>query len=119
METRVATSDPLPPSRARGGRARARSGVSHRIALGAQRAEIVGLVLGQGMSLAAIGSAIGLTLAAAAGRALSGFLFGLPAIDPAAFAGTAALFAAVGLAACYVPARRATRVDPLAALRCE
>jgi putative ABC transport system permease protein len=90
-----------------------------RVALGAQRAEIVSLVLSQGISLAAIGSMIGLALAAAAGMALAPMLFGIPAIDPVTFVGAASLFAAVSLVACYVPARRATRVDPLVALRCE
>jgi predicted permease len=90
-----------------------------RVALGAQRREIVSLVLAQGMSLAAIGAIIGLALAAAAGMALAPMLFGIPAIDPLTFAGAALLFVAVSLVACYVPARRATKVDPLTALRCE
>jgi len=90
-----------------------------RIAMGAQRRDIVGMVLRQGMSLTAIGCAIGLMLGAAIAQVLAGFLFGLPPLDPVTFAGAAALFAAIGLAACYGPARRATRVDPLAALRDE
>jgi ABC-type antimicrobial peptide transport system permease subunit len=77
------------------------------------------MVLRQGLSLAAIGSVIGLVLAAAASQLLAVFLFGVPPVDPIAFGGAAALFATVGLAACYVPARRATSVDPLIALRCE
>jgi ABC-type antimicrobial peptide transport system permease subunit len=77
------------------------------------------MVLRQGMSLAAIGSAIGLVLAAAASRLLASLLFGVPSLDPVTFAGAAALFACVGLAACYVPARRATRIDPIEALRYE
>jgi putative ABC transport system permease protein len=90
-----------------------------RVALGAQRGEIVGLVLSQGMSLVLIGAIIGLTLAAGAGMALAPMLFGVPAIDPVTFAGAALLFGIVSVIACYVPARRATRVDPLTALRCE
>src|SRR6185295_11705244 len=88
-----------------------------RIALGAQRADIVGMVLRQGMSLALAGSAIGLMLAAAASRLLTNLLFGIPPIDPVTFTGAAALFAVIGFMACYVPARRATKVDPLLALR--
>ncbi len=90
-----------------------------RIALGATRADIVGMVLRQGMSLAGIGSVIGLLLAAVAGRLLASFLLGVTPIDPVAFTGAALLFAAIGLAACYVPARRATRIDPMEALRYE
>jgi predicted permease len=88
-----------------------------RLALGAPRREIVGMVLGHGLSLAATGAAIGLTLAALASSALAGFLFGLPPLDPPAFLGAAALLATMSLAACYVPVRRATRVDPVVALR--
>jgi predicted permease len=90
-----------------------------RIALGAKRADIVGMVLGQGMSLAIIGSALGLLLAAAAGRLLAAFLLGVAPIDPVTFLGAALLFALIGLAACYVPARRATKIDAMEALRYE
>ena len=90
-----------------------------RIALGAQRAEVVAMVLRQGMWLAVIGSAIGLLIAAVASRALVAFLFGVPPLDPVIFSGAAVLFALVGLAACYLPARRAAQVDPLTALRYE
>ncbi len=90
-----------------------------RIALGAQRADIIGMVLGQGLWLTAVGSAIGLALAAGASQALAVFLFGVSPIDPVIFGGAAALFTAIGLAACYGPARRATNVDPLVALRHE
>jgi putative ABC transport system permease protein len=77
------------------------------------------MVLRQGLTFAAAGAAIGLPLAAAAGRLLSAFLFEVSPIDPATFGGALVLFALVGLAACYVPARRATRIDPCAALRSE
>jgi putative ABC transport system permease protein len=90
-----------------------------RIALGAQRADVVGMILRQGMSLVAIGAAIGLTLAAAASRLLTRLLFGIPPIDPLTFAGAAVLFAAIGLAACYVPARRAIHINAMEALRYE
>ena len=90
-----------------------------RIAFGATRADIVGMVLRQGMSLAGIGSAIGLLLAAAAGQLLASFLLGVAPIDRVAFMGASLLFAAISLAACYVPARRATRIDPMEALRYE
>jgi predicted permease len=90
-----------------------------RMALGARRADVVGMVLRQGIWLAGIGSAIGLVLAAGASRALVVFLFGVSPLDPAIFGGAAALFVFVGMAACYLPARRATRIDPLTALRYE
>jgi predicted permease len=90
-----------------------------RMALGARRADVVAMVLQQGVWLAVIGTAIGLVLAAAASRALVVFLFGVPPLDPVIFGGAAVLFAFVGLAACYWPARRATRIDPLTALRYE
>ena len=90
-----------------------------RIALGAQRRDIVGMVLGQGMSIAAIGFVVGSVLAAAASQVLSGFLFGIPPLDPVPFTGAVVLLLAIGLAACYLPARRATKVDPVVALRYE
>jgi predicted permease len=90
-----------------------------RLALGATRGDIVRMVLQQGMSLTIIGCAMGLLLGAAAAQVLAGFLFGLPPLDWLTFGGSAALFAAIGMAACYGPARRATNVDPLAALRHE
>ena len=62
------------------------------------------------MSLTLIGSAIGMLIAAAISRVLAGFLFGIPPIDPLTFTGTAVLFAAIGLAASYVPARRGSRI---------
>ena len=90
-----------------------------RVAMGAQRADIIRMVLRHGMSLVAIGAAIGLILAAATGRLLTRLLFGVPPLDPVIFSAAAALFAVVGLVACYLPARRATRIDPLTALRYE
>jgi predicted permease len=90
-----------------------------RIALGAQRSDVLRMVLRQGMVLVAIGSAIGLLFAAAASRLVVRLLFGVPPLDPLTFGGAALLFAAIGLAACYVPARRATRIDAMEALRHE
>ena len=90
-----------------------------RIALGAQRRDVVEMVLRQGMMLAAVGVAIGLPLAAVASRLLQPLLLGIPAIDLVTFAGAALLFALVGLVACYVPARRATKIDAMEALRYE
>jgi predicted permease len=90
-----------------------------RMALGAQRSDVVRLVLRQGMTLAGVGLAIGLGLAAALGRLLGSLLFGVPGTDPVAFGGATALLLAIGLLACLVPARRATRASPVEALRCE
>jgi len=90
-----------------------------RMALGAQRGRVVRMVLWQGMMLTLSGAAIGLTLAAAVSRLLGSLLFGVGGTDPIAFAGAAALFCAIGLAACYAPARRATEIDAMTALRYE
>ena len=90
-----------------------------RIALGAQPADVVRVVLRQGLALMAVGGAIGLGLGAIASRLLTRLLFGLPPVDPITFAGTALLFAAIGLVACYVPVRRATRITAIEALRYE
>jgi predicted permease len=90
-----------------------------RIALGAPRASVFRLVLRQGMTLVGIGCSLGLLLAAAVSHLLASLLFGLPPFDPVTLGGAAALFGCTGLLACYVPARRATNVDPLVALRSE
>ena len=90
-----------------------------RRALGAQRAHVLGLVLGQSLTLTGVGIGIGLAVAAAMTRALRGLLFGLTPLDPAIFIGVAALFAIVATLAALFPAHRATRVDPLVALRNE
>jgi ABC-type antimicrobial peptide transport system permease subunit len=88
-----------------------------RMALGADSGRVLGLVLRQGAALTAIGSLIGLAIAAAAARALESLLFGVPGLDPLTFTGTAALFALVALAATAMPARRAASIDPMRALR--
>jgi putative ABC transport system permease protein len=90
-----------------------------RIALGATRTDVVRMVLREGLSLTLIGSAVGLLFAALVSRVLAAFLFGIPPVDPVTFTATTVLFAAIGLTACYVPVRRATRIDPTQALRCE
>jgi predicted permease len=90
-----------------------------RIALGARRADVLGLVLKQGCAIAGIGMLIGLAGAAVMSRSLTTLLFGLTPLDPITFVGVSALLAAVALVACYMPARRAMRVDPIVALRAE
>ncbi len=90
-----------------------------RMALGAQRGQVVRLVLSQGLALTLIGTVAGLGAAAAVTRYLRAMLFGLTPLDPLTFAAVALLFSAVAIVASYVPARHATRVDPLTALRCD
>jgi predicted permease len=90
-----------------------------RVALGSSRREIVGLVMKQGMKLAAIGMAGGLVAALALTRLMAGLLYGVRPADPATLAAVALLLGGIALLACYVPARRATAVDPVVALRCE
>jgi putative ABC transport system permease protein len=90
-----------------------------RMAIGARPAEIVRMILSQGMGLALVGVALGVASAFALTRAVKSFLFGVTPNDPATFLGVAAVLAAAALAACYLPARRAARVDPLRALRTE
>jgi predicted permease len=88
-----------------------------RMALGATRASVLSLVLREGMLLVTIGVAIGFAAALGAGRLLRTMLFGVDAADPLSVAGAALILSAVALLACYLPAHRATRVDPLEALR--
>jgi putative ABC transport system permease protein len=90
-----------------------------RLALGAQRHEIMRLVLKHGIVLAGAGAVIGLGLAAAASQVVSVFLYGLPPLHLPTFLGTLILFALVGLIASYIPARRVTRLDPWQSLRSE
>jgi predicted permease len=88
-----------------------------RVALGAQSGEVLGLMLRQGMTLAGIGLLVGVPLAAVVAKLVSGFLVGTGAADPLVFVGAAGLLALVTLVASYIPARRASRVDPMLALR--
>ena len=90
-----------------------------RIALGAQRSNVLKMMLGQGLRLAVAGVALGLLGAIAFTRLLKGLLFGISASDPFTFAVIAVLLVGVALLACWIPARRATKVDPLEALRTE
>jgi putative ABC transport system permease protein len=90
-----------------------------RMALGANREAVVGLVVRQGAKLAAIGCSVGLLMALGVSRGLSVFLFGVSAFDPATFGGGLLALATAAIMASYLPARRAARVDPMAALRTE
>jgi putative ABC transport system permease protein len=90
-----------------------------RVALGARGSDILALVGGEGLRLVLAGLAAGVAGALALGRVLSGLLFGVTARDPLTFVAVSALLAAVAAVACYLPARRATRVDPIVALRWE
>jgi putative ABC transport system permease protein len=90
-----------------------------RLALGAQSRNILRMVVRQGLGLALAGAAIGLVAALIVSHLMAGLLYGVRPNDPFTFAGVALLLIAVALLACYIPARRAIRVDPLVALRYE
>ncbi len=90
-----------------------------RLALGAQPGNILGLVLRRGLTLAAIGLVVGIGASLAATRLMASLLYDVSATDPLTFATVGALLVVVALAACWIPARRAMRVDPVIALRCD
>ena len=90
-----------------------------RMALGAQRRDVLRLVMGDGVLLVFVGLAAGLLLAFAASRVVAGFLYGVGANDPLTFAAVPLVLGAIALFAGYLPARRATKVDPMTALRYE
>jgi len=95
------------------------SEIGIRMALGATRSDVMWLVLRQSLVLTSIGIVVGLVAAAMITRYVKAMLFGLSALDPATFLAVSLLFGTVATLASYIPARRATRIDPLTALRCE
>jgi putative ABC transport system permease protein len=90
-----------------------------RMALGAQVTDVLQMVIRQGLTLALVGAMIGLAAAGALSRLMSNLVFGVKTIDPVTYAATAGILILVAVFACYIPARRAARVDPMVALRCE
>jgi putative ABC transport system permease protein len=93
--------------------------IAIRLALGAQPADVLKLVIGQGAKLALIGLGLGLIAGAGLTRLLKNLLYGVSATDAVTFAIVSLLLASIALLACYLPARKATKVDPMIALRCE
>jgi putative ABC transport system permease protein len=90
-----------------------------RMALGAPRGQVLRLIVREGMTVGAIGIAVGVAGALALSRALATLVFDVPVRDPLTYAAVAATLAIVALAACVIPARKASRVDPMVALRCD
>lgn len=89
------------------------------MALGAQTGDVLRMVLAQGLKITLCGIALGFAAALGLGRFISNLLYGVRAFDPLTYAGVALLLALVALIACFIPARRATKVDPVIALRAE
>ena len=96
-----------------------RQEIGIRLALGAQPSDVLRMIVGQGMILTLIGSIIGIGAAYLLSLQVSSMLYGVSVADPVAFLGVPLILAIVALVACYIPARRATRVDPVVALRFE
>jgi predicted permease len=94
-----------------------RQEIGIRMALGASRQQVFGMVIGEGARLAGLGIALGMLAALVATRAMASFLYGVQASDPATFVAVSVVLASVALLACYLPARRAMRVDPVRAMR--
>ncbi len=94
-----------------------RGEIAIRLALGAQRSTILKMVLRRGLGLAAAGSGLGVVAALIVSHLMAGLLYGVSPSDPLTFIGLTAVLVVVALAACYIPARRAMRVDPIIALR--
>ncbi len=90
-----------------------------RMALGARPVELLRMVLGKGMGLALGAVGLGVVVAVGVTRAMTSLLFQVSALDPVTFIGVAVLLSGIAMAACWVPARRATKVDPIVALRNE
>jgi len=90
-----------------------------RMALGARQGDVLRMVLGRGIRLGALGAAVGLVAAFAVAQVMSSRLYGVTPLDPLTYAASTAVVVAVALLASYLPARRATQVDPMAALRYE
>jgi ABC-type transport system, involved in lipoprotein release, permease component len=90
-----------------------------RVALGARRRDVLRLILSQGAKLTLLGIAIGVAASLALTKLMAGMLYGVSMYDPLTFLVVAMILSSVALAACYIPTRRAMRVDPMVALRCE
>ena len=90
-----------------------------RVALGANRGKVVGMVMRKGMTLVGVGVVLGLGAAIGASRLMAGLIYGVSAVDPLTFFGVPAVLCAVALLATFLPARRAASLDPMLALRAE
>jgi ABC-type antimicrobial peptide transport system permease subunit len=90
-----------------------------RMALGAARSQMLGLVLREGLGVSSIGAGIGLLAAIALSRVMAGYVYGISSTDPLTLLAACLLLLSVALLASYIPARRAAKVDPIVALRCE
>jgi ABC-type antimicrobial peptide transport system permease subunit len=95
------------------------SEIGLRMALGAQRGEVIRMILGDGMGLVAVGLGVGLAAAAATSRLLQSQLFGIEPLNPIVYLGVAVLFALIAILACLAPSLRASRIEPIVALRAE